>query len=121
MALRYLFALALVLLSFASSADAPMSILSAGEPSQTTPVLPDPLTTEAANALISRLSDTEVRSLLLDQLNTQVAAIEASQNVGGEDFVYHLTTGAWQPVVIAVQRIPELFSGQGVLKLLRKD
>ena len=37
----------------------------------TTPVLPDPLTPEAANALISRLSDTEVRALLLDQLHTQ--------------------------------------------------
>lgn len=113
MVLRYLFALALALFCLASTADAQMSMLSSDAPTQSTPVLPEPLTTEAANALISRLSDTEVRSLLLDQLNTQAAEIEAAQHVGGEDFVYHLTTGAWQSVVIAVQRIPDLFSGQG--------
>ena len=34
----------------------------------TAPALPDPLTAEAVNALVSRLSDAEVRALLLDEL-----------------------------------------------------
>ena len=78
---------------------------------QDTPTLPDPLTAEAANALISRLSDTEVRALLLDQLNVQAAA--TAQDVGGSsEFLYHATTGAWQTVVTAVQRLPNLFTSQ---------
>jgi small-conductance mechanosensitive channel len=78
---------------------------------QETPTLPDPLTVEAANALISRLSDTEVRALLLDQLNTQAAA--TPQDAGGSsEFLYHATTGAWQSVVMAVQSLPDLFTSQ---------
>lgn len=77
-----------------------------------TPTLPDPLTTEAANALISRLSDTEVRSLLLDQLNTQAEANQNANSAGESEFLYHATTGAWQAVTVPVQRIPKLFSGQ---------
>ena len=35
--------------------------------------LPTPLTEEAINALVSRLSESEVRALLLDQLNANAA------------------------------------------------
>jgi small-conductance mechanosensitive channel len=93
-------------------ASAQVSFLSSDAPAETVPVLPTPLTTEAANALISRLSDVEVRALLLDQLNTQAAKVEAEQAGSTEDFFYHATTGALQSVVIPFQRIPELFSGQ---------
>ncbi|MEH6832204.1 MAG: mechanosensitive ion channel family protein [Sulfitobacter sp.] len=78
---------------------------------QESPTLPDPLTAEAANALISRLSDTEVRALLLDQLNTQAAA--TAQDAGGSsEFLYHATAGAWQSVVISVQSLPDSFTSQ---------
>ena len=77
-----------------------------------TPTIPDPLTTEAANALISRLSDSEVRALLLDQLNTQAAAQEDLSAETEDEFLYHATTGAWQSVTVPVERLPALFTGQ---------
>ena len=88
--------------------------LSLGTPTvtDTTPVLPDPLTTEAANALISRLSDNEVRALLLDQLNTQAANNDAAETKAEKEFLHHATTGAWQSVVVPAQRLPQLFAGQ---------
>jgi len=75
-------------------------------------VLPDPLTPEAANALISRLSDGEVRALLLDQLNTQAAQEQAENTSGTSEFLYHATTGAWSAVVIPFTRLGDLVSGQ---------
>ena len=95
---------------------APVAQAQMGLPGTTTApaevTLPDPLTPEAANALISRLSDGEVRALLLDQLNTQAAATEAEHSNGESDFLYHATEGAWSSVVIPFQRIGSLFTGQ---------
>ncbi len=73
--------------------------------------LPDPLTPEAANALLSRLSDSQVRDLLLEQLNTQ-AITETDTEAGVADFLYHLTTGSVNVVGEAVERLPLLFSSQ---------
>ncbi len=77
----------------------------------TAPALPDPLTEEAANALISRLSDTEVRALLLDQLNAQAVEEDATDE-GVSEFFYHATTGAFTSITQAVARLPILFSRQ---------
>jgi small-conductance mechanosensitive channel len=74
------------------------------------PTLPDPLTPETANALISRLSDTQVRDLLLQQLNTQAEA--NTPNTEASAFLYHATSGAWQSVIVPIQHLPELFTGQ---------
>ena len=96
----------------------------------TTPVLPDPLTPEAANALISRLSDTEVRALLLDQLHTQTVEVEDTD--GLNDFFYHATTGAAKSTALSASSLPVLFDrqpkafatfygkigGEGLLRLL---
>lgn len=79
---------------------------------QAAPVLPDPLTPEAANALISRLSDSEVRGLLLDQLNAQAVAADASEGAGLSELFYHVTSGAVKSVTTSVERFPQLFSGQ---------
>ncbi|MEL7132256.1 MAG: mechanosensitive ion channel domain-containing protein [Pseudomonadota bacterium] len=76
------------------------------------PDLPEPLTEETANALISRLSDTEVRALLLDRLNAQAAAEGAENADEIDDFLYHLTFGAFEQITIAVQRLPLLFTEQ---------
>ncbi len=75
--------------------------------------LPDPLTPEAANALLSRLSDADVRALLLDQLNTQAAesAVEVDQAVN--DFLFHATSGAVQSITVPIERLPVLFTKQG--------
>ncbi|WP_102108740.1 mechanosensitive ion channel family protein [Oceaniglobus roseus] len=67
--------------------------------------LPDPLTPGAVEALVSRLSDTEVRALLLDQLDAKATAAAAPAASGeslgallgetarkvSEAFVYNLT------------------------------
>lgn len=81
---------------------------------EVTPTLPSPLTPEAANALISRLSDGEVRALLLDQLNVQAEAQMAEAGQGSSEFLYHATKGAWQSVVVPIQRIPDLFKWQAI-------
>ncbi|WP_415402645.1 hypothetical protein [Tateyamaria sp. SN3-11] len=75
-----------------------------------TPVLPDPLTPEAANALISRLSDTQVRDLLLDQLNAQTTAEDEEADVS--QLFYHATSGAFGAIVVAIERLPNLFTAQ---------
>ena len=72
--------------------------------------LPDPLTVEAANALISRLSDSEVRGLLLDQLNTQAVEVDEDEQIN--DFFYHATTGALNSAIIPTERLPLLFARQ---------
>jgi hypothetical protein len=74
--------------------------------------LPDPLTEEAANALISRLSDTEVRALLLDQLNAQAITADDTE-AGVSEFLYHATTGAVASIITSVKALPLLFSVQG--------
>ncbi|UWR11999.1 mechanosensitive ion channel family protein [Sulfitobacter mediterraneus] len=96
----------------APQAQAQIGLPTAAVPEAAAPVLPNPLTPEAANALISRLSDSEVRALLIDQLNTQALATEAEQDDGTSDFLYHATSGAWSSVVVPFQRIGNLFSGQ---------
>ncbi|MEP0146881.1 MAG: mechanosensitive ion channel domain-containing protein [Tateyamaria sp.] len=83
-----------------------------GSSEPTVAELPDPLTPEAANALISRLSDSEVRALLLDQLNTQTVDEEVSA-AGLSEFIYHATSGAGDNVLEAVRRLPLAFSKQG--------
>lgn len=96
----------------ASLAQAQIALPALESAEQTAPSLPTPLTKEAANALISRLSDNEVRALLLDQLNTQVAEAEKQDDDGESEFFYHATTGAWSAVVVPVQRLGDLFAEQ---------
>ena len=76
------------------------------------PSLPDPLTEEAANALISRLSDAEVRALLLNQLNAEAAAQASDIDADINDFVHHATTGAFEQITTAIQRLPILITEQ---------
>ena len=104
--------LCVICLLAAPQARAQMGLPTTAAPEAAAPALPDPLTPEAANALISRLSDTEVRALLLDQLNTQAAAVEMQQSTGTSDFLYHATTGAWSSVVVPFQKLGDLFTGQ---------
>lgn len=101
--------LALTIFSFPLHAQIAISGLSGG--SSETITLPEPLTVEAANALISRLSDTQVRDLLLDQLNAQAVKTPSISN-DPSLFFFHATTGAMSQVTKSIQRLPELISGQ---------
>ncbi|MGC1505660.1 MAG: mechanosensitive ion channel family protein [Sulfitobacter sp.] len=113
--LAQLLGLVLTLFCFALPVQAQFGIGIGSAPApQETPPLPFPLTPETANALISRLSDSEVRVLLLDQLNIQAEAQRAEAGQGSSEFLYHATTGAWQSVVVPFQRIPDLFTWQAL-------
>lgn len=109
--LKFLTVLMLVATAWAAPVSAQFS-LSSSAPQDSTPVLPDPLTPEAANALISRLSDTEVRALLLDQLHTQAVKADDATSSGLSEFIYHATTGATNTVLVSVKRLPQLFTGE---------
>ncbi|MFT6024618.1 MAG: small-conductance mechanosensitive channel [Ascidiaceihabitans sp.] len=109
---------------------AAQSLFSTTSGEDTSVTLPDPLTEDAANALISRLSDSEVRALLLDQLNAQ--AVPVDDGAGLSEFFYHATKGAANSVAQSIQALPILFEkqpqafatfygkigGEGLLKLL---
>lgn len=119
----------LLALAVHSPVDA-QSLFSTGASDDATVTLPDPLTEDAANALISRLSDSEVRALLLDQLNTQ--AVEVDDGEGLSELFHHATTGAASMVAVSVEKLPLFFQrqpqafatfygkigGDGLLKLL---
>ena len=112
MILRHIFLACAVVLAFSGMAQAQVMLGTGSQQTETTPTLPDPLTPEAANALISRLSDGEVRALLLDQLNTQAAKVDAQDDNRASEFFYHATTGAWSSVIIPFQKLGDLFTGQ---------
>ncbi|MEL6807421.1 MAG: mechanosensitive ion channel domain-containing protein [Pseudomonadota bacterium] len=101
-----------VLIATSAFAQSLMPTTGGGASEPTVAQLPDPLTPEAANALISRLSDSEVRALLLDQINTQAVEEDASA-AGLSEFIYHATSGAGDTVLEAVRRVPLAFTKQG--------
>lgn len=110
------FALVLCVLfaSFLAHPAASQTQLLAPSDTEQAPVtLSDPLTPETANALLSRLSDADVRALLLQQLNAQAAATLVNDETAVNDFVYHATTGATQSITVPIERLPLLFSEQG--------
>ena len=78
-----------------------------------TPSLPDPLTPQAIEAMVARMSDDQVRSMLLDRLDAVAAADAASTE---PDTLTHDIMSAWQAfsgsITMAIQRLPMLLSGQ---------
>ncbi|MEL7090404.1 MAG: mechanosensitive ion channel domain-containing protein [Pseudomonadota bacterium] len=76
-------------------------------------VLPEPLTQDAARDLIARLSDAEVRELLLQRLDSVAAEQDGSQNGASlADGIAAIARGLYTPSVVAIQRLPILFSSQ---------
>ncbi|MDW4497227.1 mechanosensitive ion channel [Sulfitobacter sp. D35] len=75
--------------------------------------LPDPLTPEAIDALVARLSDDQVRGLLLEQLNSTAEA--AGEPGEAASFLSAIQTG-WEafytPILAAISRLPVLLSKQ---------
>lgn len=97
----------LLLLAAAPQTSAQSLVPGSDETAVAAPALPTPLTEETANALISRLSDSEVRALLLQQLNTQVVAEENAR--GGLSQLFSIATvGVVQSVGDAFGKLPEL-------------
>lgn len=87
---------------------------SSGEPAVD---LLQPMTQEAVNALVARLSESEVRALLLGYLETQNTTRSDASSAGLSDFLYHATSGALNNVLATAQTLPRLVEGQtGVFK-----
>ncbi len=86
--------------------------------------LPDPLTPEAARALVSQLSDEDVRALLLERLDLvakeQEAKAESEDQAGTIGFLSQSFVGIGNNIVEAVQRLPHSFAGvqAGVVSFL---
>lgn len=93
--------------------------------------LPDPLTPETIDALMSRLSDEDVRGILIDQLNVQAAADAEAATEAGMNVFVQMAQGVVSSVTTAIQRLPivasslstsfrnfgEKLGGDGLLRL----
>ena len=105
--------LGLFLMVFAAAPAAAQSLLPAGEETAEPAALPDPLTPEAVRELVSRLSDAEVRSLLLQRLDA-VASENLADDESSRPFTAFLAdnlTGVWKSVRSAVVALPNVPGG----------
>jgi len=95
------------------AAQSPMLPTSNGSGAETV-TLPDPLTPEAIHEMVARMSDDEVRGLLLDRLDA-VAATQAAPQSGKS--VITVIDETWEafytPSLSAVEKLPVLFVKQG--------
>ena len=96
---------------FAQTLDAGVS----GGSASTITELPDPLTTDAARALVSELSDEDVRALLLERLDLvakeQEEKTKAGDQVGFFGFLSQSIVGIGNNFIVAVQGLPGLLGG----------
>ena len=109
------------LLSFALALCLALGVLSAPVPTaaQTTPeaapALPDPLTPDAARDMLARMSDDQVRGMLLERLDA-VAATEAADETPASAGLFAtigtLWTAFYLPILGAFRALPHLFSSE---------
>lgn len=87
--------------------------LTSNEPANPEITLPDPLTPEAVRELVSRLSDAEVRQLLLERLDAVAADQAKDEQTAGNllAFLSESVVGVYEAVADAVIRVPQLGSG----------
>lgn len=110
---------ALVMLAIAAPLATPLSAQTAGLPmpssaAEESVTLPDPLTPAAIHEMVARMSDDEVRDLLLDRLDA-VAATQAAPQSGKSVII--LLEENWKafytPSLGAIEKLPVLFTKQG--------
>ncbi len=111
--LQFLAAL-VITLAVATAGQAQSLFMGGGsEEEDASPLLQEPLSEDEAAALISRLSDEQVREVLLQQMALRAAADAAAEDAAVSDFVYHATTGAVSSITVPIQRLPLLVEKQG--------
>jgi small-conductance mechanosensitive channel len=101
----------LLWLTLALAPVAGMAQSEAGSEAPPAVVLPDPLTPEAIDALVSRLSDEQVRALLIERLDAVAAeqATEAPPPVGAAAFLVDVVKRTSATVQERVRATPEAF------------
>ncbi|MGI9509155.1 MAG: hypothetical protein ACR2QJ_07390, partial [Geminicoccaceae bacterium] len=113
---RFLFlAAALLLAATSPTTTFAQSVMpSEGETSPPPALADDQLTPEVVSDMVSRLSDEEVRDLLLQRLNAVADTNNAKASDGGGllTFLPSAAAGVGEAVAIAVRRLPDLWSGQ---------
>lgn len=78
------------------------------------PIAPEEMTPDAINAMVARMSDDEVRALLLDRLDAVAMQDEATQqSMSVVDRLTLLWTAFSTQLIDAVQKLPILFVSQG--------
>ena len=112
---RLLLAALLLFVTLSPIEGAAQSVLPADdEAPSAAPLTDDQLTPETVRDMVSRLSDQEVRDLLLQRLDAAADANGANAD-GGSSLLTLLPSGAagvGEAVAIAVRRLPALWSGQ---------
>ena len=110
----------LVVSAFALISTLPASLSSAqsnasisGDTVTESVVLPEPLTTDQVDALVSRMSDEDVRALLLQQLSANAVASDAAADQADlSEFFYHGTVGAFSTILGGFFGLPAAIQGQ---------
>jgi small-conductance mechanosensitive channel len=108
-----------LVLLFSAAAPLPAQIPGMGTggsaaPVQTLPALPDPLTPEAVQALVARMSDDDVRAMLLERLDAVAQEqIETAAPRGTLDTIVMLWDGFRFSVLDAVMKVPTLIAREG--------
>ncbi|MFT5614817.1 MAG: small-conductance mechanosensitive channel [Granulosicoccus sp.] len=113
---RLFFALGFLALQFALPAQAQMQMVTgSGAATSTAVELPDPLTPQAVQALVARMSDDQVRGLLLDQLDAKAQAqADAVQSVSMVTRLENTWVAFYMPIVSAIKGLPDLISKEGM-------
>ena len=105
--------LAIVLSSAAGVADAQLPLTSGAADSETaTPALPEELTPAAIREMVSRLSDEDVRTLLIERLDAVAESAEAAAQ--GQSFGQFLESSAYgvaEAVAVATVAVPAMARG----------
>ncbi len=98
---------------FAAPAQAQIALPGSSAPAAETVALPDPLTPQAVREMVARMSDDQVRGMLLDRLDAvaQAEAAPETRVTMGEK-ITRLWTAFYSPIVGAVTLLPTLVTKQ---------
>lgn len=113
--IRLFLTLGFLIFQFALPAQAQMQLMTgSGGEASTAIELPDPLTPEAVQAMVARMSDDQVRGLLLDQLDAVARAqTQTVESVSIVTRLENIWTAFYTPIVGSIKSLPNLVSKEG--------
>ncbi|PCH66538.1 MAG: mechanosensitive ion channel protein MscS [Rhodobacteraceae bacterium] len=98
---------------FVSPAQAQIALPGSSAPTSDTVTLPDPLTPQAISEMVARMSDDQVRGMLLDRLDAVAKEQATPKNrVTLGEKITKLWTAFYTPLIGAVLALPVMFSKQ---------
>ena len=109
---------AILLIAFALFAAAPASaqmMIGTSGGGDETATIDDPTSPEQVREMVSRLSDAEVRAILLSRLDAVAEAAQAEEQAsegGLIDFAHRATIGVYESVIDAAGRVPLIWDNQ---------